>query len=198
MEQAMTQNEMKEYKEAKDLLKKRFISKKTGDQTQYDDMSKLYKPLMDTQKELSKAVQDKIVENKDTLVPFIQELKKRNDITETFQSLPFYADQQQGIMDVPQKQKVDIVDVPQKQKVDIINLDKNLNETDIKILQSLAFDLPMTLYKKEPTPSDLDKIFKQITSKNICNGKTNKQKHPELYKQIKTTLEKYKKAVLSY
>jgi hypothetical protein len=191
MQQAMTPNAMIRFKLAKDALKKKFEDIKTGEQTQYEDMSKLYKPLIDNEKVLSKVLQDKLVENKEAisnvLVPFTQQLEKRNELQESFQSLPFYGEQQ-GIADAPHS-------TPRKQKVDIIDLNKHLNDTDVEILQSLSFDLPDTLYKSGPKPEDLDIIFKQIKSQNRSNGQLNKVKHPELYEQTKTALTKYKKAL---
>src|SRR5207245_927612 len=69
------------------------------------ERSKLFKPLIESQKEASKAIQDKIATSQDTinnvLVPFTRALEKRNDQLETLQDLPYY-NIQQGIEDVPQ------------------------------------------------------------------------------------------------
>ena len=47
------------YKQQRDFLKQRFEAEKTGDQTLSTERSKLFKPLIELQKEASKAIQDK-------------------------------------------------------------------------------------------------------------------------------------------
>ena len=47
-----------EYKRLKQTLRDRFESEKTGDQTLLEEQTKKYKPLLSSQKELSKAMQD--------------------------------------------------------------------------------------------------------------------------------------------
>ena len=90
----ITALDINKYKQQRDELKQRFEDKKTGKQTFFTEQSTLFKPLVETQKEISKAIQDKIEKSQDVtsnaLVPFIRELQKelqrRNDQNE----LPFY------------------------------------------------------------------------------------------------------------
>src|SRR5207244_10885385 len=81
------------YKQQRDFLKQRFEAEKTGDQTLFTERSKLLKPLIESQKETSKSIQDKIATSQDTisnvLVPFTRALEKRNDQLETLQDLPY-------------------------------------------------------------------------------------------------------------
>ena len=85
---------IKRYKEQKDLIRKHFQAEKIGDQTLFTDQFKLFKPLIESQKETSKDLQDKLTSNQSTLsnalVPFTNELKRRNDQVDELQALPFY------------------------------------------------------------------------------------------------------------
>ena len=47
-----------EYKRLKQTLRDRFESEKTGDQSLFEEQTKKYKPLLSSQKELSKTIQD--------------------------------------------------------------------------------------------------------------------------------------------
>ena len=86
--------ELLELVNQKKRLKQRFEREKTGDQTLYTDQAELLRPLIDSQKETSKSIQDKIISGQETIsnaiVPFIKELQKRNDQVEALQGLPFY------------------------------------------------------------------------------------------------------------
>src|SRR2546426_656390 len=119
------------YKQQRDFLKQRFEAEKTGDQTLSTERSKLFKPLIESQKEASKAIQDKIATSQDTisnvLVPFTRALEKRNDQLETLQDLPYY-NIQQGIEDVPQSTPQS---TPQKSKTVFVDLNTGLNATDL-------------------------------------------------------------------
>ena len=50
--------DVSEYKRLKLTLRDRFKSEKTGDQTLLEEQTKKYKPLLSSQKELSKTMQD--------------------------------------------------------------------------------------------------------------------------------------------
>ena len=50
--------EVSEYKRLKQTLRDRFESEKTGDQFLFEEQSKKYKPLLTSQKEISKTMQD--------------------------------------------------------------------------------------------------------------------------------------------
>src|SRR6266516_6725846 len=81
---------IREYAEQRDRIKKRFEVERTGEQQQYIDQTKLFKPLLETQK----GIQEKIVSGQDmisnTLIPFTNELRKRNEQVDNLQSLPLY------------------------------------------------------------------------------------------------------------
>ena len=90
----MSKELIKKFTEQRDRLKNYFEKEKIGVQNLYTDQTKLFKPLIESQKETSKDLQDKLASNQNTLsntlVPFTNELKRRNDQLDELQSLPFY------------------------------------------------------------------------------------------------------------
>src|SRR5437867_5677052 len=87
---------LKDYERVKNAIKKRFDNERTGDQTMYDDQTKLFKPLIDEHKITSKTMQHNLTAGQEsltnTLVPFTEELRKRNEQVDNLQTLPFYND----------------------------------------------------------------------------------------------------------
>src|SRR5277367_2458727 len=90
----MSKEFIEKYKNQKKQLKQYYEREKTGDQTLYTDQAKLLQPLINSQKETSRTIQDKIVTGQEilsnALVPFTRELQKRNEQVEALQSLPYY------------------------------------------------------------------------------------------------------------
>ena len=78
--------DVSEYKRLKQTLRDRFESEKTGDQTLFEEQTKKYKPLLSSQKELSKTMQDvadQIVESQNEgqtalqpLLPLLQNIQR--------------------------------------------------------------------------------------------------------------------------
>jgi len=189
----MTHNfDIKNFLEKRELLRKRFEAEKTGEQTLFAKQEKLLKPLIETQKETSKAIEDKISTNQDilsnTLVPFTRELQKRNDQLDALQDLPFY-NIQQGIEDVPQS-------TPQKERDIInINLDQGLDDTTHRAnLSILELDLPSEVQKKGTIKETLGKIKSKNISLGKLLGKGSKASSSEkvLYESQKETMKIYK------
>ena len=135
---------IKDYKQQKDALIKRFQAEKTGEQTYTSEQAKLFNPLLQSQKQ----IQDKLTEGtSNVLVPFIQELQRRNAIVEDSQNLPFH----KGIESVPQLSPISRV-----QKID---LDSGLNETDKENLMDLSLELSSEIYLKGEAIGEIsDKI----------------------------------------
>src|SRR3989454_8581808 len=182
------------YKQQRDFLKQRFKAEKTGDQTLSTERSKLFKPLIESQKEASKAIQDKIATSQDTinnvLVPFTRALEKRNDQLETLQDLP-YNNIKQGIEEVPQS-------TPQKNKTVFVDLNTVLNMTDLENLEDMKFLTPNEVREDE----NINEVLRKIKSKNASLGQYlgAKSKHSDKektgFKSQQETLAKYKEAIV--
>ena len=97
----MNKEQARIYKEQRAMLSKRFEEEKTGEQNLFENQTKLFHPITETQKEVSKKLEDKILAGQDiltnTLAPFTTEFKRRNDQIEALQSLHSL-----GIENVPQ------------------------------------------------------------------------------------------------
>ena len=89
---------IKNYVDQRERLRKRFEEEKTGEQSFDLQQSKLFQPIIQSQREASKAIQDTIqtnqVDYRDTIskeiIPITRRLDKRIDQVEGLQSLPFY------------------------------------------------------------------------------------------------------------
>src|SRR2546426_4158443 len=184
------------YKQQRDFLKQRFEAEKTGDQTLSTERSKLFKPLIETQKEASKAIQDKIATSQDSnvLVPFTRVLEKRNDQLETLQDLPYY-NIQQGIEDVPQSTPQS---TPQKSKTVFVDLNTGQNATDLENLEDMKFLTPNEVRED----GNINEVLRKIKSKNASLGQYlgAKSKHSDKektgFKSQQETLAKYKEAIV--
>ena len=97
----MNQREAEEYRRVKDALKNKFKSERTGEQIQYIDQTKLFKPLIETQKGIHDKIDSSQNKLSNVLIPFTNELRKRNEQVDQLQALPFH-NVRQEIEDVPQ------------------------------------------------------------------------------------------------
>ena len=190
----MTTEFIKLYKQQRDMLKKRFEDEKTGDQTLFTDQLKLFKPLIESQKETSKAIQDKIVTSQEAasnaLVPIARDIRKGLEQIDTLHNLPFY----QGIEDVSQS-------TPQKD-TDVINVNLDvglLNETHRENLQDLKLDLPSEVQKNDTIEYTLNRIKtinRSIGQKLGVKSKST-EKERDIMKSQKETLKIYKESILA-
>jgi hypothetical protein len=182
----MDRDFIKSYKEQRDRLRQRFEGEKTGEQTLFIDQTKLFKPLINTQKESA----DKIASSQDvlsnTLVPFTKELQKRNEQLETLQNLPYPV----GIEDAPQS-------TPSSTPRKVIYVDLNgelLNQTHRENLQDLGLDLPSEVQAAGTYAEALNKAKtenKRIGQFLGINSKKD-EKEKEVYKSQQLTLKIYK------
>ena len=184
----MDRDFIKSYKEQRDRLRQRFEGEKTGEQTLFIDQTKLFKPLINTQKESA----DKIASSQDvlsnTLVPFTKELQKRNEQLETLQNLPYPV----GIEDAPQSTPSSTL-----RKIKIIYVDLNgelLNQTHRENLQDLGLDLPSDVQAAGTYTEALNKAKtenKRIGQILGINSKKD-EKEKEVLKSRQLTLKIYK------
>src|SRR6266536_1687395 len=176
----------KRYKEQRDALRRRYEVQKTGDQTLFTEQSKLFKPLIEVQKETSKAIGNKITTSQESLsnvlVPFTRELRKKNEQVEAFQNLPYY-----GIEEKPG----DIIQV---------NLDAELlGETHRKNLQDLNLDMPSEVQEKGTT----EEVLQSIKTKNrelgqfLGKASTKSPQEKEIFKSQRETLQIYRESILA-
>lgn len=164
----------------REILRKRFEAEKTGEQEQYLDQSKLFKPIIDSHKEM----ENKFVSTQDAtsnaVVPYLQELQRRNDLLETSQNLPFYH--------APLEHST-----PSKE----VNFDQMLNTTDRENLQDLSLNLPSEVYNTKTYAETLDKIKtenRRLGQYLKSNSKAT-EKQRDIHQSQKVTLEKYKNLI---
>ena len=182
----MSKELIKKYTEQKDRLKNYFEKEKTGEQLQYIDQEKLFKPIIESQKESSKEIQNKIVSNQEnlfnTLVLFTNEPKRRNDQLEELQSLPYYNIAQE-VEDAPQS-------TPKKKIIVDVN-GELLDQTHIKNITAMNLELPSKVQEKRTIENTLNEIKKRNRSFGQYLGKTGEKRSEaerEIYKSQKVTL----------
>src|SRR6476469_4578818 len=159
----MNQKEAAEYRKAKNAVKEKFKTINVGEQIQYINQSQLFKPLLETQKETQKAIENKINSGQEilssALIPFTTELKKRNDQVDELQSQPFY------------NSNLEIEDVPHStsKKEDPVNtydLDKFLHDSDRGNLIDMSLPLPIDV----ASDGNYDAIINKVNDLNHLYG----------------------------
>ena len=137
----MKEFDIDKYKKVKDEVKQMFLNEKLGNQQSYESQAKLFKPIIDTTREASKNLEQKLEQtiaddrqnfNK-VLVPLTNQLIRANDQRETIQAMPFYTS------DTVEEEEYR-ESTPKKSTI-IVNLDKDLNTTDIENLDLINTDL---------------------------------------------------------
>ena len=184
---------MDEFKRLKESLKNRFDSERSGEQVFQREQTKAFEPLINIQKETSKATQDKITSAEEArnnaLVPLVQEMQRRNDQIDMLASQPFY--QQQQLPDIPQEK--DLKDIR-------IDLDKNVDDSDLQNLNDMSYQLPSVLFGNKP-PEEvkdvLESVLDNIKTKEHSlrsfksSGKSRREGKTEMYTSQYKTLRKY-------
>jgi len=196
----MSKEFIEKYKNQKKQLKQYYEREKTGDQTLYTDQAKLLQPLINSQKETSRTIQDKIVTGQETLsnalVPLVQELQKRNDQVEALQSLPFYNIPE--IEGVPQSTPQVTPQKQQQPQYISVDLDGELLEqTHLENLQDMGLDLPSEVQKKGSHESVIKEIISKRRQIGQYTGKGSKRpdKEKEMYENQKETLKIYQNKI---
>lgn len=196
----MSKEFIEKYITQKKRLKEQFEKEKTGDQTLYIDQSKLFKPLIETQKETQKETQQQIVTGQENLnnalIPLVQEIKKRNDQVELLQGLPFF-----NIPEIEGATQSTPKVTPQKDKLpQYIDVDLDgalLDETHKENLQDLNLDLPSEVLKK----GNYETVISRIHTENrrigqyLRDDSKKSEREKEMYKSQKITLELYKNKI---
>src|SRR6266496_1407483 len=170
-----------------------FYSERSGEQVFQREQTKAFEPLINIQKETSKATQDKITSAEEArnnaLVPLVQEMQRRNDQIDMLVSQPFY--QQQQLPDIPEEK--DLEDIR-------IDLDKNLNDSDIQNLNDMNYQLPSILFGNKSTEevkNALELALINIKTKEHSlrikksSDKSEREGRIEMYTSQYKTLRKY-------
>ena len=176
------------YKQAKNEVKQMFLNEKLGNQQSYESQAKLFKPLIDTTRETTKTLEQKIGDNNQNLsnllVPFTNQLIRANDQREAIQAMPFYDSP------IPTSQTTS---TPKTDTL-IINLDKDLNESDKENLDLLDLKLPSEVYESNEIQTTLEEI--KTINRRLGQFMGSKSKKTPADKAIcesqQKTLEKYK------
>src|SRR6266496_5329279 len=170
-----------------------FDSERSGEQVFQREQTKAFEPLINIQKETSKATQDKITSAEEArnnaLVPLVQEMQRRNDQIDMLASQPFY--QQQQLPDIPEEEILEDIR---------IDLDKNLNDSDIQNLYAMSYQLPSILFGKKPAEEVKDALEETLTNIKTkehslrikkSSGKSKREERTEMYTSQYKTLRKY-------
>src|SRR4029078_5029919 len=165
----------------REILRKRFEAEKTGEQEQYLDQSKLFKPIIDSHKKM----EDKLVDSSsNAIVPYLQEIQRRNDLLETSQNLPFY--------NAPLEHST-----PSKEAN--VDFDQKLDTTDIENMQDLGLKLPSEVYKTKTYAETLNKIKtenRRLGQLLKTHSKAS-EKERQIFQSQQKTLKKYKNLIKS-
>ncbi len=179
---------IKQFAEQRDRIRKQFQTKRTGEQIQYIDQTKLFKPLLETQKQ----IQDKLVSGHDmlsnALIPLTTKLQKRNEEVGDLQSLFNEIEYAPSAHSTPKQKDAEFV----------YDLDRYLNESDRINLADMSLPLPSEVMVGDNYEEVLEKIKTLNRQYGQLIGKKSKleQKLKEMYSARKNTLEKYKTSIL--
>src|SRR2546425_9568024 len=201
----------KKYVEQRERLRKQFLEERVGDQELYDKREKLFKPIIESQKETSKDIQDKIVKNVESmsnvLVPLTTELKRRTaDNEEVLQNLPFHHSPLE-LGNVPQstpKQKDIIVDLDgellnetHRENLDLMN--SALGGIKTKSDESLInLELPSEVQKNKTFGSTISSISKMKSSlgQKVKESNTKRSEAEKvMFRSQQKTLEIYERKI---
>lgn len=198
----MSRGMIEQYTELRNRLRKHYENERTGEQTLYTEQLKLFKPIIETQKETAKNLEEKLVNTNQNisnqLVPINQNIVKRIDQLEALQSLPFYNTRLE-IEPIPIDQATPI----KKSETEyIVDLDGDLlNDTHKDNLSLMELDLPSIVQQKGNYEEVLNKIktqnrsLGQFKSDITKAGKKALQKDKDIARSKKETLEIYKKKI---
>ena len=113
------------------------------------------------------------------LVRFTTELKRRNDIVDDYQNMPWCVEES--------------TDLPMQKKPCKIDLNKGLNTLDLENLEFMALDPPQIVYKRGAIGKTLEKIEtltrqhgQQLSSKTPARKKTTAREKEIVQKQRQT------------
>ena len=213
--------DVSEYKRLKLTLRDRFESEKTGDQTLLEEQTKKYKPLLSSQKEISKTMQDvanQIVESQNEgqtalqpLLPLLQNIQRAQVAApRLLPSLPSYvlpssitpsqyATPQSAIADPDARSHIPlpVASVSSRRDPIKVNLDEGFDRQDLDNLKDIGLQLPSRIYETDTIPQTreriktLNKSLGQYLGIGAASKKISKESKARMESQ-RDTLKKYK------
>ena len=138
-----------EYKRLKDTLRERFEVERTGDQDLLRKQTKIFEPLINTQREAAKTITDG---QESALLPYIRDVSEQNKSLNNMILKLQQGNDESGLL---AEQPFSCAELPEYRTVD---LDAGLNDTDRENLQDLSLDLPSKIYNTRPMQETLEKI----------------------------------------
>ena len=210
--------DVSEYKRLKQTLRDRFESEKTGDQSLFEEQTKKYKPLLSSQQEISKTMQDvanQIVESQSEgqaalqpLLPLLQNIQRAQIVAPgqpgqqalaMAMSPSQYATPQTSLTGHASGQdSTSHIPVPASSRKDIIrvNLDEGLDQHDIDNLNDMKLPLPSKVYETNTVEQALQsvKFHNKSIGQYLGIGPASKG----ISKDNKKTLESQRTTLLKY
>ena len=207
--------DVSEYKRLKQTLRERFESETTGDQSLLEEQTKKYKPLLSSQQEISKTMQDvanQIVESQSegqvAMLPLLQNMQRAQIAAPSQpgqQALAMamspsqYATPQTSLTGHASSQdSTSHIPVPASSREDIIkgNLDEGLDKQDIDNLNDMKLPLPSKVYETDAVEQALQsvKFHNKSIGQYLGIGPASKG----ISKDSKKTLESQRTTLLKY
>ena len=210
--------DVSEYRRLKQTLRDRFDNERTGDQNLFEEQTKKYKPLLTSQQEISKSMQDaakQIVESQNEgqtalqpLLHLLQNIQRTQQIAAPRRQIPSlptditpsnYATPQSAITGQDAKSHIPLPVAPSSSRRDPIKVDleEGFDRQDVDNLIELKLRLPIEVYESDTIPETLDKIktYNKSIGQFLGNGPSSKKisnaKKLQLESQ-RDTLKKYR------
>jgi len=168
-----------EYKRIKEALRERFETERTGDQNLFREQSKilqpLIKPLISTQEQTVKAIQD------------------NRFLARDVQRRPALMDEPIGEADLV----LGVAPEVGSSEVIKVDLDSDLNETDKRNLQDMNFDMPSVVFTNKKIEATIAKIKTENRriGQKLGRGSDATEQEKEKYESYKKTLKIYRQKI---
>jgi len=170
---------LNEYKRIKEALRERFETERTGDQNLFREQSKilqpLIKPLISTQEQTVKAIQD------------------NRFLARDVQRRPALMDEPIGEADLV----LGVAPEVGSSEVIKVDLDSDLNETDKRNLQDMNFDMPSVVFTNKKIEATIAKIKTENRriGQKLGRGSDATEQEKEKYESFKKTLKIYRQKI---
>jgi len=170
---------VKEYSKIREEAKQHFLNKKTGDQDLFTEQTKLYKPIIQSTKDLEKS----LMSGQHDLISGQQDLIKQIAI-EQARSLPQLEYKTKSTVPLDPVKTIDLNGVL-------------LDETHRANLQEMNLELPSEVYERDNIDIALKKISRMNRSLGQYLGTNSKKTEQEkgMYQAQKQTLQLYEKKI---